>query len=117
MEVPCYVFIDETGFAVLEHDGPYPGDFCASATHPGHEDYDDSQWKQWRQVTDFYKGLRARGLYMNLPDIYHLSGSNKIGIGYREVKQNIQSFIFGVNTPTRSTRCARPVDMMRIRLP
>ena len=58
------VFIDETGFAVLEHDGPYPGDFCASTTHPGHEGYDDSQWKQWRQVTDFYKRLRAKGVYM-----------------------------------------------------
>jgi len=82
-------FIDKTGFDVLEHDGPYPGDFCASATHPGHEGHGDSQWKQWRQVTDFYKKLRAEGLYMNLPDIYHLSGSNKIGIGYREVNWSL----------------------------
>lgn len=82
-------FIEKTGFGVLEHDGPYPGDFCASTTHPGHEGYDDSQWKQWRQVTDFYKRLRARGVYMNLPDIYHLSGSNKIGIGYREVNWSL----------------------------
>lgn len=83
------VFIDETGFSVLEHDGPYPGDFCASTSHPGHEGYGDSQWKQWRQVTDFYKRLRAKGIYMNLPDIYHLSGSNKIGIGYREVNWSL----------------------------
>ncbi len=26
---------------------------------------------------------------MNLPDIYHLSGSNKIGIGYREVNWSL----------------------------
>ena len=83
------VFIEKTGFRVLEHDGPYPGDFCASTTHPGHEGYGDSQWKQWRQVTSFYKNLRARGIYMNLPDIYHLSGSNKIGIGYREVNWSL----------------------------
>ncbi len=83
------VFIEKTGFSVLEHDGPYPGDFCASTTHPGHEGFGDSQWKQWRQVTDFYKRLRARGIYMNLPDIYHLSGSNKIGIGYREVNWSL----------------------------
>jgi len=83
------VFMDETGFNVLEHDGPYPGDFCASTTHPGHEGYGDSQWKQWRQVTEFYKRLRAKGVYMNLPDIYHLSGSNKIGIGYREVNWSL----------------------------
>jgi hypothetical protein len=83
------VFIDETGFSVLEHDGPYPGDFCASTSHTGHEGYGDSQWKQWRQVTNFYKRLRAKGIYMNLPDIYHLSGSNKIGIGYREVNWSL----------------------------
>jgi len=82
-------FIRKTGFSVLEHDGPYPGDFCASTTHPGHEGYKDSQWKQWKQVTDFYKQLRANGVYMNLPDIYHLSGSNKIGIGYREVNWSL----------------------------
>lgn len=82
-------FIDKTGFGVLEHDGPYPGDFCASTSHPGHEGHGDSQWKQWRQVTDFYKRLRAKGVYMNLPDIYHLSGSNKIGIGYREVNWSL----------------------------
>jgi len=82
-------FMEKTGFSVLEHDGPYPGDFCASTSHPGHDSYDDSQWKQWRQVTDFYKQLRAKGIYMNLPDIYHLSGSNKIGIGYREVNWSL----------------------------
>ncbi len=82
-------FIEKTGFTVLEHDGPYPGDFCASTTHPGHEGYGDSQWKQWRQATNLYKDLRAKGIYMNLPDIYHLSGSNKIGIGYREVNWSL----------------------------
>ncbi len=82
-------FLEQTGFDVLEHDGPYPGDFCASTTHPGHEGHGDSQWRQWRQATDFYKDLRSRGIYMNLPDIYHLSGSNKIGIGYREVNWSL----------------------------
>ncbi len=82
-------FLERTGFDVLEHDGPYPGDFCASTTHPGHEGHGDSQWRQWRQATDFYKDLRSRGIYMNLPDIYHLSGSNKIGIGYREVNWSL----------------------------
>ncbi len=82
-------FLEQTGFDVLEHDGPYPGDFCASTTHPGHDGHGDSQWRQWRQATDFYKELRSRGIYMNLPDIYHLSGSNKIGIGYREVNWSL----------------------------
>ncbi|MEN8226804.1 MAG: alpha-galactosidase [Bacteroidota bacterium] len=82
-------FLENTGFDVLEHDGPYPGDFCASTKHPGHEGYGDSQWKQWRQTTDFYKYLRSRGIYTNIPDIYHLAGSNKIGIGYREVNWSL----------------------------
>jgi len=82
-------FLEQTGFDILEHDGPYPGDFCASGSHPGHEGHEDSQWKQWKQATDFYKSLRSKGLYMNLPDIYHLSGSNKIGIGYREVNWSL----------------------------
>jgi len=91
-------FLERTGFDVLEHDGPYPGDFCASTNHPGHEGYGDSQWKQWRQTTDFYKKLRSRGIYTNIPDIYHLAGSSKIGIGYREVNWSLprdQQIILG----------------------
>jgi hypothetical protein len=82
-------FLELTGFDMLEHDGPYPGDFCASTAHPGHEGHGDSQWKQWKQATDFYKYLRSKGIYTNIPDIYHLSGSNKIGIGYREVNWSL----------------------------
>ncbi len=82
-------FLELTGFDMLEHDGPYPGDFCASSSHPGHDGHGDSQWRQWRQATGLYKDLRSRGIYMNLPDIYHLSGSNKIGIGYREVNWSL----------------------------
>lgn len=83
------VFIEKTGFDILEHDGPYPGDFCASTKHPGHEGHGDSQWKQWRQSTDFYKWIRSIGVYTNIPDIYILSGSNKVGIGYREVNWSL----------------------------
>lgn len=82
-------FIEQTGFDILEHDGPYPGDFCASTSHPGHDGYGDSQWKQWRQTTDFYKWLRANGVYANMPDFYLLSGTSKVGIGYREVNWSL----------------------------
>ena len=82
-------FIERTGFDILEHDGPYPGDFCASVTHPGHDGYGDSQWKQWRQTTDFYNWLRSTGVYANMPDIYLLSGTSKVGIGYREVNWSL----------------------------
>jgi hypothetical protein len=75
---------ETAGLDVLEHDGSYPGDVCASTDHPGHRGLDDSQWMQWRKITDFYKGCRARGVYLNVPDWYFLSGSSKTGMGYRE---------------------------------
>jgi len=77
-------FINKTGFNVLENDGPYPGDVCASTEHPGHTGLNDSQWKQWRLEADFYRWLRERDVYLNAPDWYFLNGSNKTGIGYRE---------------------------------
>ncbi len=91
-------FFEQTGFDILEHDGPYPGDFCASRTHPGHRDYDDSQWSQWSQTVAFYKWLRAKGIYANMPDFYLLSGTSKSGIGYREVNWSLpraQQIILG----------------------
>lgn len=78
-------FIDETGFDLLEHDGPYPGDVCASTVHPGHTGLADSQWKQMELQKNLYRYLNARGVYINAPDWYFLDGSNKIGLGYREV--------------------------------
>ncbi len=77
-------FFEKTGFDLLEHDGSYPGDVCASTVHPGHRGLADSQWTQWRRITDFYKWCRARGVYLNVPDWYFLSGSNKTAMGYRE---------------------------------
>lgn len=77
-------FISETGFNLLEHDGSYPGDPCASTTHPGHRDLGDSQWKQFQEISDFYKWCRSSGVFLNVPDVYFLSGSNKTGMGYRE---------------------------------
>lgn len=77
-------FIAETGFNLLEHDGSYPGDTCASTTHPGHRGYEDSQWTQFQTISAFYRWCRERGVFLNVPDVYFLSGSNKTGMGYRE---------------------------------
>jgi hypothetical protein len=79
-----YRFIEYTGFDNFEHDGSYPGDLCASTTHPGHRGLDDSQWKQFTTITDFYKWCRGRGVYLTVPDWYFLNGSSKTGMGYRE---------------------------------
>lgn len=78
-------FITETGFDLLEHDGPYPGDVCASTKHPGHKGLDDSQWVQMEMQKGFYRFLNEKGVYINAPDWYFMDGSHKIGLGYREV--------------------------------
>ncbi|HML69900.1 MAG TPA: hypothetical protein PKA78_00885 [Macellibacteroides fermentans] len=84
-----YQLYDKTGLNVFEHDGSYPGDLCSSSNHPGHKDINDSQWNQFRRVTDFYKWCRSKGIYLNVPDVYFLNGSNKIGMGYREANWSL----------------------------
>jgi hypothetical protein len=79
-----YAFYEKTGFDLLEHDGSYPGDICGSTNHPGHVGVEDSQWTQWKTITDYYAWCRARGIYLNVPDLYYLNGSSKCGMGYRE---------------------------------
>lgn len=82
-------FLRETGFDLLENDGSYPGDICASTTHPGHHDLEDSQWTQWKQITSFYQWCRSQGIFLNVPDWYFLAGSNKSGMGYRETNWSL----------------------------
>lgn len=78
-------FFEKTGFDIWENDGPFPGDQCASTSHPGHHGLEDSQWVQFNMQKQLYHWLNARGVYINSPDWYFLDGSNKTGIGYREV--------------------------------
>ena len=82
-------FFEQTGCGVLENDGSYPGDMCASTNHPGHTGLEDSQWKQWKSISGFYQWCRARGVYLNVPDWYFLAGSSKTGMGYREVNWSL----------------------------
>jgi len=82
-------FFETTGCSVLEHDGSYPGDVCASTNHPGHFGLADSQWQQWRVISEFYQWCRGRGIYLNVPDWYYLSGSSKCAMGYRETNWSL----------------------------
>lgn len=82
-------FYSETGMQVFEHDGSYPGNVCASTTHAHHNGLGDSQWKQYAKIQDLYKWMRSEGVYMNVPDFYVNSGTNKTGIGYREVNWSL----------------------------
>lgn len=78
-------FFTETGFDIFENDGPYPGDVCASTSHPGHKGLEDSQWVQMNLQKGLYQWMNAQGIYINAPDWYFLDGTHKIAMGYREV--------------------------------
>lgn len=82
-------FTRHAGFDILEHDGSYPGDTCASTGHPHHRGFEDSQWVQWRAITSFYQWCRANGVYLNIPDWYYLNGGNKCAMGYREANWSL----------------------------
>jgi hypothetical protein len=84
-----YEFHRDSGFMLLEHDGSYPGDPCASTQHPGHRGLADSRWNQWREIAAFYGWCRREGIYLNVPDHYFLSGSSKTAMGYREVNWSL----------------------------
>jgi hypothetical protein len=82
-------FITNTGFAILEHDGSYPGDTCAVHDHPFHRGLDDSQWVQFQAITDFYKWCRGNGVYLNIPDWYYLNGGSKCAMNYKETNWSL----------------------------
>ncbi len=84
-----YNFYEKTGFTLLEHDGSYPGDVCASNDHPGHKGLEDSRWEQYETISRFYQWCRANGIYLNIPDYYYMTGGNKCGMGYREVNWSL----------------------------
>lgn len=84
-----YHFFDTTGFLQFTHDGSYPGDFDTTARPPLQRGLDDSQWAQWKVITEFYTWLRGRGAYLRVPDYYFLMGANECGMGYREVNWSL----------------------------
>ena len=84
-----YHLFETTGFTVFENDGPYPGDVDMTPRPPWQAGEQDSRWVHWRQWTQFYQFLRGQGVYLNAPDYYYLAGSNKCGMGYREVNWSL----------------------------
>lgn len=79
-------FIDRTGADAVEIDGPYGMLMCSGGQTHLHEDFTDSQYKQWKaSVVDWYKELKSRGIYINAPDWHFLNGTNRTGVGYEEI--------------------------------
>lgn len=83
-------FFEKTGFDLLEHDGSYSGDPCASTSHAHHSGLEDSQWKQHKVIDDMYRWMCANGISLNVPDDgFRFVGSNKSTVGYREVNWSL----------------------------
>lgn len=79
-------FIDETGADAVEIDGPYGMLMCSGGKTHLHDDFTDSQYKQWKMsVADWYKEIKKRGVYINAPDWHFLNGTNRICVGYEEI--------------------------------
>ena len=98
-------FIEKTGMACLEHDGSYPGDVCASTTHTHHKGLNDSQWRQFHKITEFYNWMCEKGIYINAPDYYIMNGSTKVAIGYREVNWSLPRERQIIHTRQLNYRC------------
>lgn len=79
-------FIDRTGADAVEIDGPYGMLMCAGGKTHNHDDFTDSQYKQWKAaVVDWYREIKKRGVYINAPDWHFLNGTNRSGVGYEEI--------------------------------
>lgn len=79
-------FIDKTGADAVEIDGPYGMLMCSGGKTHRHDDFTDSQYKQWKSsIVDWYKELKKRGIYINAPDWHFLNGINRCGVGYEEI--------------------------------
>ena len=79
-------FFEQTAFDIFENDGPYPGDVCASTTHPGHKNIGDSQWQQMELQKGFYHWVqRTRNLCQCPGLVFFWMDTHKIALGYREV--------------------------------
>lgn len=79
-----YNFINKTGLAMLETDGPFGGGTCASKNHSHHRGLEDSVYRQAQQQDELYKYLRSLNVFINQPDNFFFAGGSKTGMGYDE---------------------------------
>ena len=83
-------FLEKTGSDFIEIDGPYHFYTC-TGNRPGqtehlHKGLSDSRYQQWLKSTvEIYIRMRQLGIYINTPDWFYLSGTNKCAVGYEEI--------------------------------
>lgn len=82
-------FINKTGLAMLETDGPYGGEVCSSHNHVHHHGLEDSVYRQTALQGQFYAELRKKNVYVNQPDMYFFQGGSKTGMGYDEQQYSL----------------------------
>ena len=83
-------FLKKTGSDFIEIDGPYHFSTCTGnkegQTEHLHKGLSDSRYTQWIDFTyNLYIELKNMGIYVNAPDWFYLSGTNKSGVGYEEI--------------------------------
>lgn len=71
-------FLEKTGMTMIETDGPFGGEPCASTSHAFHEGLHDSVYAQEKLQSQMYKIFKSKGVYIHSPDFYFGSGANKI---------------------------------------
>eukprot|EP01061_Rhynchopus_euleeides_P012170 TRINITY_DN21794_c0_g1_i1.p1 TRINITY_DN21794_c0_g1~~TRINITY_DN21794_c0_g1_i1.p1 ORF type:complete len:724 (+),score=276.15 TRINITY_DN21794_c0_g1_i1:54-2225(+) len=82
-------FVDSTGLAFLETDGPYGGGSCSSTSHEHHHNEEDSVYRQTQLQNTFYHEMRAQNVYINQPDNYFFQGGNRDAMGYAEKQYSL----------------------------
>ena len=82
-------FINATGLAMLETDGPYGGGPCGATHHAHHHGLADSVYRQQQLQAAFFAEMRGRNVYVNQPDSYFFEGGSRSGMGYDEQQYSL----------------------------
>ena len=57
------------GLDLFDNDGSYPGDrACTRPRIPAITALTDSQWVQWKRITELYRWCPRQGVYLDVPD-------------------------------------------------
>ena len=77
-------WVKDIGLSMVETDGPYGGEPCASENHSHHDGLEDSIYWQTKLQAEFYTELRKLNVFVNQPDNFFFLGGQKTGMGYNE---------------------------------